>query len=222
MSLPARTIVKHPAWRRGWHSYARWPTRRVARALLLSGVAIALALAARSTPLLVVLAGAAAFVVALDVIEPFAAELDHPTLLLTYGVPIRDLLGRNLSAPVAALVGFAGACAAVAVVLAPAHAALAIAVAVSAALGALAGSALNVALGPPTVNQLSLVMSLPEVYGIVLILRQVVPPALAAAGLAPIVVAAFSTTGDSGAIAVAAASAAASTAALAYCCLRGV
>jgi hypothetical protein len=222
--LRAGDATRRPAWRRGWHSYARWPAGRVGRVVLLLAAAVAAAIAARTTPLLVVVAGLASFVVALELIEPFAAELDHPTSLLTYGVAITELLRRNLAAPIATLVGVALAVATAASIIAPAHAALAFAVALSASLGALAGSALNVSLGPPSLDQMlsASAMPIPELAGLPLLFRQAIPPALAAAGLAPIAVAAASTTGDSSAIGLATAVAGASVATLVYCCERGV
>ena len=103
-----RRKIRRPAWRRAWHGYARWPARpRRARRRRCIAAAGGLTYAARSTHLLIIFAGLALFIAALDIIEPFAAELDHPTALLTYGVSIRAVLLRNLAAPVAALVGAA-------------------------------------------------------------------------------------------------------------------
>jgi hypothetical protein len=219
LRLPARRTIRRPVWRRGWHGYARWPLDRVVRMFALFAVAGGLAYAARSTPLLIIGAGVALFVAALDVIEPFAAELDHPTALLTYGVSIRVLLLRNLAAPVAALVGITLVGAGTIAVIAGGHAALAIACAFSAALAALAGSALNVALGPPPMGS-QMAMLLPDVYGLVLLVRQGLPPALAISGLAPIAVAAAD--GDAPAIVVAVVVSALSIGALLYSALRGV
>jgi hypothetical protein len=219
LRLPARRTIRRPVWRRGWHGYARWPLDRVVRVFALLAAAGALSYAARSTHLLIIVAGAALFVAALDVIEPFAAELDHPTALLTYGVSIRVLLLRNLAAPVAALLGITLVGAGAIAVIAGGHAALAIACAISAALAALAGSALNVALGPPPMGS-QMAMLLPDAYGLVLLARQGLPPALAISGLAPIAVA--SASGDATAIVVAAAVSVLSISALLYSALRGV
>ncbi len=218
--LPTRRKVRRPAWRRGWHGYLRWPANRVVRVAVLLAATGAVAYASRSTHLLIIVAGATLFVAALDFIEPFAAELDHPTALLTYGVSIRAVLLRNLAAPVAALVGVsligAGALA-----LATDHLTVVVfACALSASLAALAGSALNVALGPPPASQLEMLLLMPDIYGLILLVRQGLPPALAIAGLAPIAVA--STAGAVPAIIVAVALASASTGALLYAALRGV
>ncbi len=176
--LLTRRKVRHPAWRRGWHGYVRWPANRVVRVAVLLAATGVLAYASRSTHLLIIVAGATLFVAALDFIEPFAAELDHPTALLTYGVSIRSVLLRNLAAPVAALVGVsligAGALAA-----ATDHFTVVVfACALSASLAALAGSALNVALGPPPASQLEMLLLMPDIYGLILLVRQGLPPAL--------------------------------------------
>ena len=67
-------------WRRGWRSFLRWPAVRVARVGVLGLVAgAALVGAWRGTTPLVVVAGFALLLVALDAIEPLAQEIDHPT-----------------------------------------------------------------------------------------------------------------------------------------------
>ena len=174
---------------------------------------------ARSTHLLIIFAGLALFVAALDFVEPFGAELDHPTLLLTYGVSIRAVLLRNLAAPIVALTGLALVGAGVVTAVSGEHVFLIVACAVSAALAALAGSALNVALGPPT-SELAMMVFSPDIYGMVLLLRQGIPPAIAIGGLAPIAVA--SASGDVAAVAVAVGVSALSVGVLLYSALRGV
>jgi hypothetical protein len=220
LSFGAGRRVRRPVWRRGWHGYARWPLDRVVRVTTLLLAAAGLAYAARSTQLLIVGAGAALFVAALDVVEPFAAELDHPTSLLTYGVSIRMLLLRNLAAPVAFFLGVAVAGGVASAFVGGAHVGVVFACAISATLAALAGSTLNVTLGPPPASQMALLVLSPDIYGIVLLVRQGLPPAIAVAGLAPVVVA--GTTGDAAAIVVAVVSSAVSLAVLSYAALRGV
>jgi hypothetical protein len=190
------------------------------RVLALLGTAAALTFAARSTHLLIILAGAALFVAALDMIEPYASELDHPTSLLTYGVSIRMVLLRNLAAPVAALTGIALLGGATVTLTSSSHTALVLACAVSASLAALAGSTLNVTLGPPSASQMEGLLLSPDIYGMVLLVRQGLPPAVAIAGLAPVAVA--SASGDAAAIAVAVVVSAVSIGTLLYASLRGV
>jgi hypothetical protein len=220
LRLPARRRIRHPVWRRGWHGYARWPLNRIVRVVTLLAAATGLMYAARSTHLLIVFAGLALFVAALDIVEPFGAELDHPTLLLTYGVSIRMLLLRNLAAPVAALVGLALVGAGGVTAVGGSHTGLAFACAISAALASLAGATLNVTLGPPPASQMAMLVVSPEIYGIALLMRQGLPPAIAIAGLAPIAVA--SARGDAAAVGVALGVSSISIGALLYAALRGV
>ena len=188
---------------------------------MLSAAAVGIALLARSTPLLLAVGGIALFIAALDVLEPFAAEIDHPTALLTYGVPPRVLLGRNLAAPIAVLVAIGAVAAGVSIVVAPGAAAIACAVAISAPLAALGGSSLNIALGPPTVEQQVQAAFAPEIYGTLMLLRQALPPALAIAGLVPIVVAANGNDNATGvALMVAAGAALLAVGALSFSCRR--
>ncbi len=69
-------------WRRDWSAMMRWPGSRIVRVLTLSAIAIAASIGAwlGTTPLIVV-AGIATFVAALDVSEGLAQEVDHPTLV---------------------------------------------------------------------------------------------------------------------------------------------
>jgi hypothetical protein len=219
--LPVRAHVRRPAWRRGWHGYLRWPARRIVRVVVLSAAAVGVALLARSTPLLLAVGGIALFVAALDVLEPFAAEIDHPTALFTYGVPARLLLARNLAAPIAALLAIGLVAAGVSIAIAPGSVAIACAVAISAPLAALGGSSLNIALGPPTVEQQVQAAFAPEIFGTLMLLRQALPPALAIAGLAPIVVAASGNENAAGvALVVAIGAALLATGALSFSCRR--
>ncbi|MEA2466040.1 MAG: hypothetical protein QOJ57_166, partial [Thermoleophilaceae bacterium] len=67
-------------WRRGWRSFLRWPFERVGRVLALGLVAAAALWGTwQGTTPLVVVAGCALLLVALDAVEPLAEEIDHPT-----------------------------------------------------------------------------------------------------------------------------------------------
>jgi hypothetical protein len=138
-------------WRRGWRSYLRWPAARVVRVAVLGLVAgFALLGAWRGTTPLVIVAGCALLLAALDVIEPLAQEIDHPTRRSLLPLRSRPLLRPHLVAPTAVLllVSLAG----VAAVLAVARDSLALEVGlgaiVPAALGALAGAAVSVITDP--------------------------------------------------------------------------
>jgi hypothetical protein len=138
-------------WRRGWRSFLRWPGVRVARAAALGLVAgAALVGAWHGTTPLVVVAGCALLLVALDAIEPLAQEIDHPTRRSLLPLRPRALLRPHLVAPgaaiaVVALVGVAGALAATRDAL---TLEVGLAVLLPAVLGALAGAAVSVITDP--------------------------------------------------------------------------
>jgi hypothetical protein len=102
VSLPGRG--RFPVWRRGWHSFLRWPFARLAR-LMVAGIAAgALAAGAWSgTTPLAGLAGLALFVAALDLVEPLAQEADHPTRRDLLPIGQDSLIRRHLAAPAAAM-----------------------------------------------------------------------------------------------------------------------
>jgi hypothetical protein len=143
--------VGRAIWRRGWRSYLRWPASRVVRVAVLGLVAGAALLGAwRGTTPLVIVAGCALLLAALDAIEPLAQEIDHPTRRSLLPLRSRPLLRPHLVAPsvvlvLAALIG-------VAAVLAVARDSLVVevglGVVVPAALGALAGAAVSVITDP--------------------------------------------------------------------------
>jgi hypothetical protein len=138
-------------WRRAWHSYLRWPAPRVVRVAVLGLVAgVALLGAWRGTTPLVIVAGCALLLAALDAIEPLAQEIDHPTRRALLPLRSRPLLRPHLVSPTAALVLVA--LVGVAAVVVVAHDSLAVevglAAVVPAVLGALSGAAVSVVTDP--------------------------------------------------------------------------
>jgi hypothetical protein len=97
-------LAARPVWRRGWQSILRWPPARLGRVLAVGIVAGLLAAAAWSaaTPL-IVLAGLALLVAALDLVEPLAQEVDHPLRRDLVPVKPNSLIQQHLVAPVAAM-----------------------------------------------------------------------------------------------------------------------
>jgi hypothetical protein len=138
-------------WRRGWRSFLRWPALRVARAAVLALVATAALIGAwHGTTPLVVVAGFALLLVALDAIEPLAQEIDHPTRRSLLPLRSKALLRPHLVAPGAALalvalVGVAGAFAATRDARALE---VGLAMVLPAVLAALAGAAVSVITDP--------------------------------------------------------------------------
>jgi hypothetical protein len=93
----------YPIWRRGWQSFLRWPVVRIVRVVVIAVAAGALAVAGFSqTPVLFALPGPLLFIAALDLIEPFAQEVDHPTLRLLLPRKSAELWRRHLVAPAVA------------------------------------------------------------------------------------------------------------------------
>ena len=138
-------------WRRGWHSFLRWPGVRVARVAAL-GLAAAAALVGvwHDTTPLVVVAGCALLLVALDAIEPLAQEIDHPTRRSLLPISSKALLRPHLVAPGAAvaLVALLGVAGALAATRDAQALEVGIAVLLPAVLGAVAGAAVSVITDP--------------------------------------------------------------------------
>jgi hypothetical protein len=180
-----------PVWRRDWSSIARWPASRVARVLLLAALAIACCVGAwlGTTPLVVV-AGVATFVAALDITEGLAQELDHPTLVDAHPVQSGRLYLRHLATPVIVLALLAAVPVVTLLALGRGHTTVDVALltAITAVIGACAGAALSITLGPPNFASQSL-MLFPEQIGIIMVARQAVAPLLAIAGFLPLALA---------------------------------
>jgi hypothetical protein len=171
-------------WRRGWRSFLRWPAARVGRVAALGVIAGASAWGAwRGTTPLVVVAGCALLLAALDAIEPLAQEIDHPTRRALLPVRGQELLRAHLVASAVLLLLAAGV--GVAAVSVAAHASQAVEVGVAvllpAALGALAGAAVSVITDP---FQWVLIPAIQNV-------RAAAPFVLATAGLLPVLAARY-------------------------------
>jgi hypothetical protein len=189
LRLPRGRPVGHAAWRRDWQGILRWPLSRVGRVAALGIVAGLCAYGTwRGTTPLILVAGVALFIAALDAIEPLAQEIDHPDR--AQGVPIEkgELYIRHLVVPVVVMVltGILGL--ATATVLDPAPSVLLIGVItiVPVAFAAAAAAAFAVVLGAPKVGG-AMTMSFPEAATIGLIFRQVFPPLLVAIAVAPVI-----------------------------------
>lgn len=78
---------KHPVWRRGMHSFLRFPATRLLRLALLAGSAgLALSSAFHGTTPLLAVAGIATYLAGLDLIEPLAQEYDQSDRAASYPV----------------------------------------------------------------------------------------------------------------------------------------
>ncbi len=183
--------ARWPIVRRGVRSVARWPATRVVR---VTGLAAAAGFALRgvwagTTPL-VVAAGLALWVAALDAVEPLGQEVDHPGR--TDGFPLeRGRLHVGHLPVTYAVSTLAGAVAAV-VALVPVGASVPVAPALGGglAVGLLAacGAVVSTIQGAPSsVDVLS--MTTPEIAGARTVFRTAWPPGLAVAGTVPLLLA---------------------------------
>jgi hypothetical protein len=171
-------------WRRAWQSLLRWPALRLMRVLVLGAVAAAALVGTwHGTTPLVIMAGIALLLVALDVIEPLAQEIDHPTRRALLPMRTRALLRPHLAAPGVALVLVCLLATAGALAATGDSEALAVGLAavVPASIGALAGAAVSVITDP-----FQWVL-----FPVAQNLRAAAPFVLAIAGVAPVLVARY-------------------------------
>jgi len=187
--IPAiRQKPTFPVFHRGVRSVARWPLSRIVRVLLMAIVAgLAFRGAWAGTTPLVVLAGLALWVAALDAAEPLGQEVDHPGRTDTFPFERGQLFLQHLAITwvVSVKVGLlAGVVAALpigdGVPLGPALVA-------GAAAGLMAGSGAIVSVvqgAPDPVDTLSMIT--PEIAGIRTVYRTALPPAMAIIGTLPL------------------------------------
>jgi hypothetical protein len=184
-----RSPGRLPVWHRGVRGVLRWPTARVVRLVALGIVAgVSMRAVADGNLPLVLVAGVALYVAALDGVESMAQEADHPGRSEGLPRPIGDLLIRHLGVGAAVMVLVAAIGAAVAVALDPSESALAMAgIAIPpAALAAAAGAALSVLQG---IQEPSATWDVapPEMAGMRSVGRIALPPAVVVIGCLPIV-----------------------------------
>ena len=168
-----------PVFRRGLHGLARMPLVRLLRVVALCSVAVAAAVGTwRGTTPLVVITGLALWAAALDVIEPLAQELDHPTRWAGYPVGHGDLIVRHLTAPLLALV--VAACVPIGVLAAVADPGTVLQTAGGVLLplcaAAVLGAAASVATGAFDITSVNSAM--PEAIGTTMLFRAAWPPGI--------------------------------------------
>lgn len=189
--VPRALGRRAPVLARGLQSYLRWPSVRIVRVLAL-GVVCGLALRgvwAGTTPLLIV-AGVAAYLAALDALEPLAQAVDHPTLMASYPAPKGLLLVHHLTAPSLLMLGLGAVGVVAAWVVAPSARVLGVGAitAVSAALSGVAGAAVSV-VSEVVLDQSGAAMLPAEVAGPRVVIRTLWPPIVATIGGAPVLAA---------------------------------
>ena len=182
---------RFPVWRRGWRGVLRWPLVRIARVVVLAaGAGLALRGAYSGTTPLVVLAGLALWIAALDAVEPMAQETDHPGRRDGFPLETGALMVRHVATPAAVMLVVGALAAGVAAVPGPGSVPVAPAGVLVATLGwlALTGAVVSVVKGAPDqVDQLAIIT--PEIAGTRTVFRTVWPPALAIGGTLPVLAA---------------------------------
>lgn len=189
-ALPRPLARRFPVLARDLRSIARWPVVRLVRVIVF-GAAAGLALRgmwAGTTPLVVV-AGIALYVAALDAAEPLAQDVDHPLLLASNPMPDGAVLVRHLAQPVLVMigVGLVAIAAATAVDPDPTVWRVGAVALLPGAAAAVAGAAITVVSDVPTVGDAA--MATPEVAGPRLLFRTVWPPLVAVLGTVPVLAA---------------------------------
>ncbi len=163
---------------------------RVLRLALLGAVAgVSLGLMWRGATPMVVVAGLALYLAAYDAVEPVAQEIDHPTRWESFPEDSGRVLLGHMPAAAIVMLFVTLVAGGVALLLVPAKVVFALApfMVVVAACGAVAGAAVSTTLGMP--NPSSLLGLGPDLMGIVLAARLVIPPAIAVAALLPLLAA---------------------------------
>jgi len=186
-----------PVFHRGLRSVLRWPVSRIVRVVLLAGISgLAMRGVWHGTTPLVILAGIAMWVAALDAAEPLGQEVDHPGRTDEFPIERGVLYLQHM--PITIVVSMIVGLGAAGVAAAPIGGAIPVGPAVVAglAMGLLAacGAVVSVVQGAPDpVDSLSMVT--PEIAGVRTVYRSAFPPALGIAGTLPLLAARASVRG---------------------------
>ncbi len=186
---PGGRVLK-PIGRRAWNGILRFPATRLLRLLLLAGVAgAALRGAWGGTAPLVIVAGLAAWLAGLDVVEPLAQEVDHPSRRELYRHPEGAIYVSLLLPSFLVAVGLGLVAGGVAVAPGAGHVPVGpgLISGVSVALAGVAGAVLNVISGQPS-HKSDLALMAPEVAGMGMVLKSALPMLVAVAGALPLLV----------------------------------
>jgi hypothetical protein len=180
-----------PIFVRGLRGILRWPAARVARLALLAVVAAAALRGAwTGTTPLVLLAGVAMFLAALDGVEPLAQEVDHPSRRDASPLDRGEIHLRHVPVCVLVMVLVGGATAGLAAVPGPGQVpgSVAAALAVPLALGGVSGALASVLAATMSMSETWAVAPV-EAQGMRVAFRAGWPLVLATVGALPIVAA---------------------------------
>ena len=177
-------------WRRDWQGIFRFPLSRVLRLALLGAVAgVSLGLMWRGATPMVVVAGLALYLAAYDAVEPVAQEIDHPTRWESFPEDSGRVLLAHLPAAAVVMLFVCLVASGAALGLVPSKVVFTLApfMVLVAAAAAVAGASVSTTLGMP--NPSSLLGLGPDLMGVVLAARLVVPPAITVVALLPLLAA---------------------------------
>ncbi|MGH9195191.1 MAG: hypothetical protein ACRD1T_05585, partial [Acidimicrobiia bacterium] len=177
-------------WKRDWHGFLRWPLLRIARHLLFGiGIGIALTFAWAGSVAMLFVAGGTLYLAALDAIEPLGQETDHRTFADSFPRNEVDVFLRHLPASTVAMLPAALVAGGLAAAKGGLDVSVALAMAMSSALSATLGVTVSVTRNePPLVAALRSPIQL-EFMGPRVVTSLAIPPAIATAGLLPLMVA---------------------------------
>jgi len=179
-----------PVWRRDLRGYLRFPVVRLVRMALLGALAgLCIGLMWKGQTPMIVVAGVALYLAGYDAVEPLAQEIDHPTRWDSYPEDSgRVLLSHLLPAALTMLVVCAITTATtLALVPGKVVVSLAVPLVFVAAAAAAAGAGVSTSLGAPNVS--SIVGLGPDLMGVVMALRLLIPPAIVVVSLTPLLLA---------------------------------
>jgi hypothetical protein len=177
-------------WKRGLQSVFRFPAVRVARIVLLgAGAGLALGTVWRGVTPMIVVAALALYIAGFDAAEAVAQEVDHPTRWESYPMEPGHLLLQHIPVTFVVMILVGGVAGAAALLLVPAHvvAALLPVMVLPAAAGAAFAAAVGTAQGAP--DTAGLIALGPDLMGVLLLVRLVLPPVLVVLCLLPLLAA---------------------------------
>ena len=187
----ARRTPKYPVWHRGLRSLARWPLSRIVRAVLMAAIAgMSMRAVWNGTTPMMIVAGLALWIAALDAAEPLGQEVDHPGRTDTFPFPRGQVFVLHLPVlfVVSVVVALIGAGVAAAPIGSSVPVGPALFTALMAGVLAASGAAGSVIQGAPDpVDTLSMVT--PEIAGTRTVIRTALPPAIAILGVTPLLAA---------------------------------
>jgi hypothetical protein len=177
-------------WKRGVQSVLRFPAVRLVRIALLGATAgIAIGTVWRGVTPMIAVVAVALYIAGYDAAEAVAQEVDHPTRWESFPMEPGRLLLQHVPVTFVVMVVVVAIAGAVSLLLVPAQvvAELLPVMLVPAAAGAAFAAAIGTAQGAP--DTASLIGLGPDMMGLVLLARLVVPPVLVVACVLPVLAA---------------------------------